>query len=156
MIDNLQDIKQLIETEKTQEKTEKELYNNLVGFLYNIFNEEIRADLLERGFQYFSYNKTRQEICNELAETQKEYNYYFMNYTKALKQVKSFFSEDIKRINAEQEERERQEQETMQKYKRTEKTKKQKQKHTIFGVNPLLMILFTPILLFFEVLDQTK
>ena len=172
MIDNLQDIKSILQEEKTQEKTEKELFNNLIKYLYNIFDDKIRPDLLERGFLYFSYNNTRKEICNELAESQKEYNYYFINYNKALKQVKSFFAEDIKRINAEKEQtafcikcgekitindefcykcgvnQTAQEQKT--------RTKREKKEHTIFGVNPIIVIIFFPIVLFFTALDNTK
>ena len=172
MKNDINDIKTILQEEKTQEKTEKELFNNLVGHLYNIFNEEIRPDLLERGFQYFSYNKTRQEVCNDLAETQKEYNYYFMNYSKALKQVKNFFAEDIKRQKEEEKSKAycircgekitindkfcykcganqtAQEQKT--------RTKREKKKHTIFGVNPVIAILFLPLVLFFTALDHTK
>lgn len=144
MTDNLQDIKEMLQEEKKEEKTEKDLYNNLVKYLYNIFDNEIREDLLERGFSYFSYNSTRQEICNDLAESQQEYNYYFMNYTKALKQVKSFFAEDIERIKAEQEQTKKQE------------TKKERKKIKIFGVDLIIVIIFLPIILFFQVLDHTK
>ena len=172
MIDNLQDIKEILQEENTKEKTETELYNNLVRYLYNIFDNEIKEDLLERGFTYFSYNNVRKDICNEIAGTQEEYNYYFMNYEKALKKVKSFFQEDIKRIETETEK-------TTYCIKCGEKitindlfcyrcgsrqtipqtkirTKKEKKKHTIFGVNPIIAILLTPIILFFKVLDQTK
>lgn len=153
MIDNLQDIKSILQEEKTQEKTEKELYNNLVKHLYNIFDTEIRSELLERGFRYFSYNDTRKEICNDLAESQKEYNFYFMNYTKALKQVKSFFTEDIKKINTIKQQEQEKEQEKLQaNYKKP----RERQKTTIFGVNPIIFILLAPVVLFFHILDQTK
>ena len=172
MIDNLQDIKSMLQEEKAEEKTEKELFNNLIKYLYNIFDTEIKPELLARAFVYFSYNDTKKEVCNDLAESQKEYNFYFMNYEKALKKVKSFFQEDIKRIETEKEQ-------TAfcikcgkkitinDKFcikcgfcqeptpKRTS-TKKEKKKHTIFGVNPIIAILLTPIILFFQVLDQTK
>lgn len=153
MIDNLQDIKNIIQEEKKEEKTEKELYNNLIKYLYNIFDEEIRPDLLERAFIYFNYNNTRQEICNDLAESQKEYNFYFMNYTKALKQVKSFFTEDIKKINTIKQQEQEKEQEKLQaNYKKP----RERQKTTIFGVNPIIFILLAPVVLFFHILDQTK
>lgn len=172
MIDNLQDIKELLQEEKTEEKTEQDLYNNLIEHLYNIFNEEIRPDLLERAFIYFNYNKTRQEVCNDLAESQKEYDFYFMNYTKALKQVKSFFAEDIKR----QKEEEKNKAYCIRcggKISKTDnfccwcgscqeptpartRTKKEKKKHMIFGVNPVIAILFLPLVLFFTALDHTK
>lgn len=153
MIDNLQDIKNIIQEEKKEEKTEKELYNNLVKYLYNIFDEEIKPELLDRGFTYFSYNETRKEICNELAESQTEFNYYFMNYTKALKQVKSFFTEDIKKINTIKQQEQEKEQEKLQaNYKKP----RERQKTTIFGVNPIIFILLAPVVLFFHILDQTK
>lgn len=152
MIDNLQDIKNIIQEEKKEEKTEKELYNNLVKHLYNIFDKEIKPELLERGFAYFSYNETRKEICNELAESQTEFNYYFMNYTKALKQVKSFFAEDIKRIDTIYKE---QNQLKENNYK-SNYIQKEKHKKTIFGVNPILAIVLTPVILFFSILDNTK
>lgn len=151
MIDNLQDIKEILQEEKKEEKNDKELYNNLIKHLYNIFNEEIRPDLLERAFSYFNFNSTRQEICDDLAESQKEYDFYFMNYTKALKQVKSFFAEDIKRIKAEQEQQKKQETPAQ-----TQRTKKERKKRTIFGVNPIIAIIFLPIVLLFEVLDSAK
>lgn len=155
MKNDISDIKEILQEESQQVKSDKELYNNLVKYLYNIFDTEIRPDLLERGFLYFSYNSTRKEVCNDLAETQKEYNYYFMNYTKALKQVKSFFSEDIKRINIEIQAK-KEIQNTLETQTRMQKTKREKKKHTIFGVNPVIAILLTPIILFFKVLDQTK
>lgn len=174
MIDNIADIKNIMEQEQEQEKTEKELYNNLVKYLYNIFDTEIRADLLDRAFQYFSYNEIRKKTCNELAESQTQYNYYFMNYTKALKQVKSFFNEDIKR----EQEHEKNKafcircgaeitkndffccycgiSQTIQETPQKQRKQKQKQKHTIFGVNPVITILFLPLILFFAALDHTK
>ena len=171
MKNDISDIKELLQEEKTQEKTEQELLNNLIKYLYNIFDEEIRSDLLIEGFKYISYNDTRKKICNELAESQKEYNFYFISYDKALKQVKNIFKEDIKR----QKEEEKQTafcircgekikiydnfcvscgaSQTIQKQT---KTIKEKKKHTIFGVNPVVFLLFLPIVLFFQVLEQTK
>ena len=172
MIDNITDIKNILEQDQEQEKTEKELFNNLVKYLYNIFDAEIRADLLDRAFQYFSYNETRKETCNKLAESQEQYNYYFINYTKALKQVKSFFNEDIKRLKEEEKNKafcircggkiskndffccycgaSQVIQETPQ------KQRKQKQERGIFGVNPVITIIFLPLVLFFTALDHTK
>lgn len=143
MKNDVNDIKTILQEEREQERTKEELINILIKYLYNKIDNEIipeRADLLERAFIYFNYNDTRKEICNELAKTQKEYDLLFMNYEKALKQTKSFFNEDIKRINAEQ----------------MQEEKEEKQKHTIFGINWLLAILLIPIILFFEVLDNTK
>lgn len=155
MIDNLQDIKEILQEEKKEEKNDKELYDNLVKYLYNIFNEEIRKDLLERGFIYFSYNKTRQEICNELAESQKEYNYYFMIYDKALKQVKKFFEGDIKELqNKEKIEKQIEKKQETQTIYITRKEKKEKRK--IFGVSPIIIILFFPIILFYLALESAK
>ena len=143
MKNDVNDIKTILQEEKEQERTKEDLINSLIKYLYNKIDNEIipeRADLLERAFIYFSYNDTRKEICNELAKTQKEYDLLFMNYEKALKQTKSFFNEDIKRINVEQ----------------IQEEKEEKQKHTIFGINWLLAILLIPIILFFEVLDNTR
>lgn len=149
MKNDINDIKELLQEEKQQEKSDKELYNNLVKYLYNIFDSELEKDLLERGFIYFSYNDTRKNVCNELAGNQKEYNYYFMNYDKALKQVKSFFAEDLKRARKEQEEREKQEQEAG-------KEKKDKKSPLFFGIDLFLAIVLIPIILFFDVLEKTK
>ncbi len=168
MKNDINDIKEILQEESQQVKSDKELYNNLVKYLYNIFDSEIREDLLERGFIYFSYNDTRKDVCNELADTQEEYNYYFMNYEKALKQVKNFFKEDIKRINNEKCKCIKCENTINindnycyicgfnQNTKIREKEKKEKKKHTIFGVNPILAMFMIPIVIFFDILDSTK
>ena len=132
-------------------KKEEELYNKLVKYLYNIFDNELRPDLLERGFTYFGYNNVIKETCEELAENQEEYDYYFMNYHRALNHVKSFFIEDIKKMNAEKELQNKQQQEKTEK-----KEQEEKKKFTIFGMNPILAILLAPIILFFDILDHDK
>lgn len=152
MKNDINDIKTILQEEKERERTKDELVNLLIKYLYNIFDNDIRPDLLERGFVYFSYNDTRKEICNELASTQNEYNMLFTNYDKALKQVKSFFKEDMKRIDTiYKEQNQLQENNYKSNY-----IQKEKHKKTIFGVNPILAIILAPVVLFFSILDNTK
>ena len=126
----------------------QELYNKLFEHLYNIFDTEVRKDLLERGFIYFSYNDTIKEVCTDLAENKKEYDYYILIYHDVLEHVKKYFIEDINRINYEKRQ--------IEERKAIKKSKKEnKNKFTIFGVHPLVAILLFPIVIFFSVLDSS-
>ena len=87
--------------------------------------------------------ETSEKYCNELATNQKEFDILFLNYEKAINKILSFYKIEIEEAKAKAAEEE-------------ERKNKQNEKLKIFGINPLALVLLTPIICLLDALKKAK
>lgn len=141
MKNDLNDIKNILETQETKarskEELEQELFKNMLYFCKNYANYIVGA------IKFIGLTKNRDIFLNKTAKNQKEYDYLFMNYDKIHNKIKKVFQEDIKQ--------EEQRQKII-----ANNYKQKKEPFTIFGIHWALVIFLFPVAMLMILLDDLK
>ena len=137
MKNDLNDIKNILETQETKARNKKELEQELFKNMFNFvksYKGYTNGDLL-----YLGIAENKEQFANITAKNQTEFNYLIYNYDKIYNKIKKYFETDAKQ---ELQEKQRQEEE--------------KEPVTIFGVHWALVVFLLPVALFMILFDDLK
>lgn len=134
MKNDINEIKNILEEEQTRARTEQELTNELIKELILTMDES--NDKVTR-LETIQTKEFRESASQEIAKNQKEFDYLFINYDKAIAKIKKIYSQDIKNESIEI------------------KTPEKKE-FTIFGLNWFTFLFIAPLSIVWGFIDSNN
>lgn len=133
MKNDINDIKNILETQETKARNKKELETELFKNMFNFVKSY--KGYTNGALLYLGIAENKEQFANITAKNQEEFNYLIYNYDKIYNKIKKYFE-----IDAKQELQEAQEQE--------------REPLTIFGIHWALFLLLLPIALIMAIFDD--
>ena len=137
MINDINDIKNILETQETKARNKKELETELFKNMFNFVKSY--KGYTNGALLYLGIAENKEKFANITAKNQEEFNYLIYNYDKIYSKIKKYFE-----IDAKQELQEKQSQQ------------EEKEPFTIFGVHWALVVFLFPVALLMIAFDDLK
>lgn len=134
MINDVNDIKNILETQETKARSKKELETELFKNMFNFVKSY--KGYTNGALLYLGIAENKEQFANITAKNQEEFNYLIYNYDKIYNKIKKYFETDAKQEKGEKGEK----QESL----------------TIFGVHWLLALLMFPLAFIMVLFDDLK